>query len=132
MKTRSEMLEDAQRSRTTTLLNKWEAQDARGDLKDVSTDQPCRPIVIPEGTLIQVADRSMKLTPHILKKAHMFMSYLVGCEPELEMRSKGRENPVMTNPAMMLKVGYYTFDTLNSDWPYIVVPSDRLTTEEKK
>ena len=131
MKTQSEMREDAQRLRESYFFLDEYAARAQDGLHNDTTIK--RPIVIPEGTLVMVCNRSKKLTPHTLKKAHMFMSYLVGCEPAIEFHTAtGRVSPAMTNPAELLKVSYYTFETLNPDWPYMVVAGDRLTTEEKK
>lgn len=92
-------------------------------------DKPERPIVIPAGTLVFVVNKSRKLSPHGLKKDHVFMSYLVGCEPEFLTGLASRTISGVTNPAQLLKVDYYTFETNNPDWPHIIVQRDRLTTE---
>ncbi len=116
MKTRSEMLEDA--------------QIARSGLPNARlADKPLRPIIIPAGTLVFVVSKSRKLSPHGLKKDHVFMSYLVGCEPEFLTGLASRTISGVTNPAQLLKVDYYTFETNNPDWPHIIVQRDRLTTE---
>ena len=154
MKTRREMLEDAQRARQPYFVSDQEAkQDAQmagawekaadsqaatfGEIAktlaaEFKPDAPARPILIPADTLVYVTDKSRLLIPHKLKKDHMFMTYLVGVTPELMTGAEDTNIPDSTNPAELLKLGYYTFETNDRDWPHIIVPRNALRVEDKK
>ncbi len=173
MKTRSEMLDDAQRARNPYITSDQKAKmDALmaaskaqnpGDSQDTQDVADClaaanaafaadsqsklsealgkvakatmlcdlieRPILIPAGTFVYVADKSRTLMAHKLKKDHVFMSYLVGCEPEFVTGAADPDIAAITSPAELMKVDYYTFETGNPDWPHIIVQRDRLTTK---
>jgi len=95
-------------------------------------DSPERPILILADTLVYVTDKSRLLIPHKLKKDHVFMRYLVGCEPMIMTGAFDPKVPRNTHPAELLRLGYYTFETNDRDWPHMIVRRNDLRVEGKK
>ncbi len=120
MKTQAEMLEDAQRVRTGLLLNQWETKMKR------PLAEPVFPHVILAGTIVLVADKSLRLRQHTLAKNHSFLYHQSGNAPKLESSFTTGESATLTDPSQLLAIGWYTFETQNPDWPYIVVPKSCL------
>jgi len=89
---------------------------------------PVKPHIIPKGTVVLVADKSLRLRQHFLASNHSFMYYQSGNSPKLESSYTNGEYPTLTDPSQLLAIGWYTFETQNPDWPYIVVPKSLLTT----
>lgn len=87
-----------------------------------------KPHIIPKGTVVLVADKSLRLRQHFLANSHSFTHYQSGNAPKLDSSYTNGEYPTLTDPSELLVIGWYTFETQNPDWPYIVVPKSLLTT----
>lgn len=133
MRTRSEMIEDAHIARSgaaSMTPAEWETYKKAVDADAALSDRFQRAIVVNTGTIVYVADKSRDMIPHKLKKDHVFLTHLIGSTPELGTLSNTPKIPNYTTPEKLLKSGYYTFETNNRDWPYMVVPRDKIRTDK--
>ncbi len=126
VRTQSEMLEDARRDRRNWLDP---CQTPKAAVDPALSDRFQKPVVINAGTVVYVTDKSRNMIPHTLKKDHVFLTHLIGSTPELGTLSNAPKIPSITTPERLLKSDYYTFETNNRDWPYMVVQRDKIRNE---
>ncbi len=127
MKTQSEMREDFYRNQKPAMLNTPFLEFKQSPSTPTGLVKPLDgPHIIPKGTIVLVADKSLRLRQHFLANDHSFMYYQSGNAPKLESSYTNGEYPTLTDPSQLLAIGWYTFETQNSEWPYMVVPKSLL------